>query len=425
MPRSIFITGPVTADCKRIRDVLRRRFRNSIIQVGELTDSLDNRVRVASDSQADGKWETETQQVGFWGEAIRLISSLGTIDQVLSDIADKSEELLGDIAFVFVGDGAVRPLRLILPVSKKFGSELPNVMTVLNNERETLSNGFNVLLDSGERRIVEPARLELPAALAALVEQFHVKSLMAIPIRKDDEILGVFISVRIGRKAFDAADVAVGSGIADAMAATIALDAWKQKATTDALTGLYNLRLFDEILTGQVARAERLARDAVRGERRRSQLSLLTLDVDDFKQVNDLYGHSAGNQVLKSLAEILRSSIRAEDFVFRFSEGADEFAVILPDTDLENAVQVGEHIREAVEGAKLGPEGANVTVSIGVAQYKAKRATDAEETMTSEEVKSIIKDGVETLREQADQALYAAKKVKNKVQAYRAGITSA
>src|SRR5262249_22190682 len=246
------------------------------IQVGERRDSFDDGVLVSSDSQTDEKSETATQRVDFWGEAIRLISSLGTIDEVLSDIADKSEELLGDIAFVFVGDGAV-DLRLILPVSRKFGSELPNVMKSLNNERETLNNGFNVLLDKGEPRIVELAGLELPAALAALVEQFNVKSLMAVPIRKDKEIFGGFITVRLGRKAFATAHLSVGSRIADVMAATIALDAWKQKATTDALTGLYNLRLFDEILTGQVARAERLARDAARGERRRPHLSLLTL----------------------------------------------------------------------------------------------------------------------------------------------------
>src|ERR1051325_3477490 len=108
MPRSILITGPVTADCKRIRDVLRRRFRTSIIQVGETAGSSDERVLVTSDSESE-----ETERAGFWGEVIRLISSLRAIDDVLSDIAEKSEELFGDIAFVFVGDGVERPLRLV------------------------------------------------------------------------------------------------------------------------------------------------------------------------------------------------------------------------------------------------------------------------------------------------------------------------
>src|SRR5262249_40651643 len=96
----------------------------------------------------------------------------------------------------------------------------------------------------------------------------------------------------------------------------------KKAVITDSLTGLHNLRYLDKVLSWEVVRADRW----------QLPLTVLMLDIDSFKQVNDMHGHVAGNTVLKSLAAILRSSVRPQDYVFRC--GADEFCIVLPGANL-------------------------------------------------------------------------------------------
>jgi diguanylate cyclase (GGDEF)-like protein len=126
-------------------------------------------------------------------------------------------------------------------------------------------------------------------------------------------------------------------------------------ATTDPLTGLGNRRAFDEALDHE-------ARLAGRGIR---PLSLLVLDVDQFKSFNDAFGHPAGDEVLVRVAEVVRSCCRGPDVAARL--GGEEFAVLLPGTDRAGAVTFAERVRRAVERGPwpLRP----VTVSIGIATF--------------------------------------------------------
>ncbi len=128
-------------------------------------------------------------------------------------------------------------------------------------------------------------------------------------------------------------------------------------ATTDGMTGLANHRSFQEELARQVSRTQR------------SQVahSLLMLDVDKFKSYNDTYGHPAGDEVLKAVANIIRSVVREGDFPARY--GGEEFAVILPDTELETAAHIGERIRAAVQAHSF--LFVEITVSVGATQFAA------------------------------------------------------
>ena len=131
----------------------------------------------------------------------------------------------------------------------------------------------------------------------------------------------------------------------------------EQLALTDALTGLATRRHF-------LAGAEREVRRARRGH----ALSLLMLDVDHFKAINDRHGHAAGDRVLVELGRTLRATMREVDLAGRL--GGEEFAVLLPDTDEAAAVAVAERLREALAGSKVdvaGDPGLGFTVSIGVA----------------------------------------------------------
>ncbi|MCE3262698.1 MAG: diguanylate cyclase [Pseudoduganella sp.] len=134
--------------------------------------------------------------------------------------------------------------------------------------------------------------------------------------------------------------------------------ALEQLATRDGLTGLANRRCFDQTLLAEWQRALR----------QQQPLSLLMVDVDNFKQYNDAYGHVGGDDCLKRIATAVASEMRANDLVARY--GGEEFAVILPNQSLKGAAIVAERIRCRVEGLRLPNQGAPrhfVTVSIGAA----------------------------------------------------------
>lgn len=161
----------------------------------------------------------------------------------------------------------------------------------------------------------------------------------------------------------------------------------EELARTDGLTGCLNHRAFHERLADELARAERYG----------GPLTLLLLDVDRFKQVNDLHGHPCGDEVLLRLAGVLRSSARAADAAGRV--GGEEFALLLPQTGPAEAEALAERLRAEV-AALPGP--VPVTVSVGLSSFPAPAAT-----------------GRELLR-QADEALYDAKRAgRDRVRAYR------
>jgi diguanylate cyclase (GGDEF)-like protein len=139
------------------------------------------------------------------------------------------------------------------------------------------------------------------------------------------------------------------------------------QATTDPLTGVYNRRRFLELGEYELAREVRNQRG----------LSLLTLDIDHFKKVNDTYGHGVGDETLVRFAQACRTCLRALDTIGRI--GGEEFAILLPETDLADACQVAERMRATVAAcAMASPQGPfQITASIGVAQLTEDEAFDA------------------------------------------------
>jgi diguanylate cyclase (GGDEF)-like protein len=147
----------------------------------------------------------------------------------------------------------------------------------------------------------------------------------------------------------------------------------------DALTDLGNRRHLDRILPVEIARRRRYERS----------LTVMMLDLDRFKAINDLHGHDGGDAVLRAVADLLRSALRGSDVGVRY--GGEEFAVVLPETPSERAAHVAERIRRATEALDVG--GIRVTVSIGVASVEGRWEGDAAALMRA-----------------ADQALYTAKR---------------
>ena len=144
----------------------------------------------------------------------------------------------------------------------------------------------------------------------------------------------------------------------------VEIEAHISRSLTDPLTGLPNRREFNDRLE------ERMAA----WNRRQEVFSLLMLDVDHFKKLNDEHGHLAGDQVLAAIGRALRGAVRREDAVARY--GGEEFAILLPNTSLEQARQVAQNVRDAVARVAVNHNGQKiaVTVSGGLAMIERERA---------------------------------------------------
>jgi diguanylate cyclase (GGDEF)-like protein/PAS domain S-box-containing protein len=131
----------------------------------------------------------------------------------------------------------------------------------------------------------------------------------------------------------------------------------KRLAAIDKLTGVFNRTKFDELMGRELGRAQRY----------KKPLSVIMFDIDNFKKVNDTYGHSVGDYVLKTLAKIVREAIRKIDYLVRW--GGEEFLIILPENNLEKAQSLAERIRKTIESYTFDTVG-TITVSLGVAEFK-------------------------------------------------------
>jgi diguanylate cyclase (GGDEF)-like protein len=186
------------------------------------------------------------------------------------------------------------------------------------------------------------------------------EALITVPLIARDLVKGTLNIYRLGEDAsFSDDEFELCCRFADA--AALALDnaqiraRLEYQAQTDSLTGLYNHRYFHERLRAELTRASR-SRDSV---------AVLMLDIDDFKRVNDVYGHGAGDQVLTELAELMRSALRGSDVVCRL--GGEEFGVIMAGGDAGDALNLARRLTDTLAEVEFGPAG-KMTVSIGASQ---------------------------------------------------------
>lgn len=136
-----------------------------------------------------------------------------------------------------------------------------------------------------------------------------------------------------------------------------------QLASTDALTGAWNRRQFDEVVDTELDRSMRY----------RHPISLMLLDLDLFKTINDNHGHAEGDRVLQQVADCIRGALRKSDSLFRW--GGEEFMILMPDTGLSNAAVLAERVRESIASHSIEGLG-SVTASIGVAEFVASESRD-------------------------------------------------
>ncbi|MDR1658527.1 MAG: GGDEF domain-containing protein [Deltaproteobacteria bacterium] len=167
-----------------------------------------------------------------------------------------------------------------------------------------------------------------------------------------------------------------------------ALNSFKKKALFDAMTKLYNRGSFMEILQEQVEKFGAYT----------PTMALFIIDVDNFKKVNDTLGHLVGDSVLTQVAELLKTSLRKNDYPARY--GGDEFTVVAPDTNTEQSHKLAEKLRHRVQNHKFNTGDISVTISVGYTIYRL-----------GETIQNFIR--------RADKALYDAKQLGRNVVCFR------
>jgi diguanylate cyclase (GGDEF)-like protein len=285
-------------------------------------------------------------------EIFHDVLSEQSLDALLERIADTLAELIPyEDVHIYEADEAKRELKPVLARSE-WADEVMS---------ESFSFGEGITgwaVDHREAVLANRAHLD-PRVRFVPGTPIEPEALIAVPLIARGQLKGTLNIYRVGEDAaFSDEEFLLAKRFGDA--AALAIDnahiraRLEHQAETDALTGLYNHRAFHD----------RLRQELLRASAAHETVALVMLDLDDFKRVNDVYGHGIGDQLLYQVADVLRASVRASDVVCRV--GGEEFAVILPSGDLTSSIALAERIGEQL--AKLEADAVGkLTISTGIA----------------------------------------------------------
>ncbi len=328
------------------------------------------------------------------GNAMRTSLKLEHILYAILTCVTAKEGLGFDRAFLFLVNNEKTKLVGKMAIGPRSGQKPDKIWHQIKQEKkdltdlvqsyEQLSKEINKGLSSLVRKISVPLNEEagIPA-LTALENMLHkvtistsakkvnkeflntlqLSDFISLPLRGKNDVHGVLIADNpITKKNIDKDDVRILSLFANQ--AGLAIDNSKHYEHTekltelDSLTLLYNHGKFQQILTNEVKKSHRY----------KSNLSLLIIDIDFFKQFNDTYGHQAGDEVLRQISSTLKANARTSDMVARY--GGEEFAIICMRTKEEDALRLAERIRKAVETYNFcdnnNKKKCNLTITIGI-----------------------------------------------------------
>jgi diguanylate cyclase (GGDEF)-like protein len=335
--------------------------------------------------RANEELESRLAEIFFTHEFFKALTSFSSVDDVTSLIVDGANGILGaEISCVYLVDSEHWTLNLRASQGRSldyFATELPVSETVLG---AAFSAG---LIQESD---VPPGS---PSAGWSL-EEGDVRSQAAISLRSGESIFGVLLVAGAGPRELTPAELerlqVISNQASLALQNALLHEELERLSVTDRLTELYNHGYFQQRLEEELGRASRFSHT----------LSLIMIDIDDFKEFNDTYGHPRGDKVLQQVSETIRANLREMDVAARY--GGEEFVVVLPETDNDGAYAVAERIREGVADLDfIGAEGSppvHKTVSVGVATFPEHASVQGR------------------LIEAADRAMYTAKRAgKNKV----------
>ena len=313
----------------------------------------------------------------------KALTSTLQIDQVLKTIMEKVQELLSpDTWSLLLVDEATNELFFQIATGKAADK--------LKDVRIPMGEGIAGWVAKSGKATIVPEVSKDPRFMNQIdqVTKMRTRSIICVPISGKERVLGVIEIINyMGHREFDENDLNLLQAMADyaaiAMENAMHVQRIHELTITDDCTTLYNVRHLNFVLDTEIYRSNRYD----------YEFSLIFMDLDHFKQVNDTYGHLRGSKLLREIAEPLRANLRLVDFAFRY--GGDEFVVLLPQTGREGASIVARRIYQRLNEARfLTDEGLSlqVTSSIGLASYPSDAKTKAELIRLSDEAMYLVKN---------------------------------
>jgi diguanylate cyclase (GGDEF)-like protein/PAS domain S-box-containing protein len=280
------------------------------------------------------------------------------LDYVFSELLEKVLSICElNVGWIVVRQEGTYELKCLMGASGDFRERLEHGRLDVLYENAMNSDTPIYVLESGDIADIEDMRSE------------GIVFFSAIPLKVEGDVMGflVLASKTEVRLDFDFASLLslIGNNLSLIAEKIRVFQEAQRLAVTDSLTGLYNMRYLYPVLDSEVARTIRYS----------TPFSVVLFDIDDFKYLNDTYGHQAGDEVLRAVADVLKATSRKTDIVARY--GGEEFIAVLPNTPKNQALKLASRIKDAVEATVfLNQEAVRITMSGGVAHFP-KDAKDA------------------------------------------------
>ena len=322
-------------------------------------------------------------ELAVFHELGKALTSSLQLDQVLRTIMEKINEVLRpDTWSLLLMDEEKQELYFEIATGK--GAE------ALKNVRIKLGQGIAGWVAQSGEVVVVPDTHQDSRFFSQVDEKTKTEthSIVAVPVRFREHCLGVVELINcVGPEGFSQRDLALLEALADYAAIAIENARHVQRihelTITDDCTSLYNARHLNFILETEIYRSHRYA----------FEFSLIFIDLDHFKRVNDTHGHLIGSKLLGEIGQVIKDNCRLIDYAFRY--GGDEFVVLLPQTSKENACRVAHRLHKLIrETLWLTETNLNVriTASVGVAAYPTDSKTKAELLHLADEAMYVVKN---------------------------------
>jgi len=313
----------------------------------------------------------------------KALTSTLQLDQVLKTVMEKVQELLApDTWSLLLVDEKTNELYFQIATGEA-ASKLKDV-------RLKMGQGIaGWVAQSGVASIVPDVSKDPRfSGQVDAMTKMRTHSIICVPIRGKERVLGVIEIINlVGKREFDQEDMTLLQAMADysaiALENAIHVQRIHELTITDDCTDLYNVRHLNFVLDTEIYRSNRY----------QYEFSLIFIDLDHFKEVNDTHGHLVGSKLLREMAELIRGSLRLIDYAFRY--GGDEFVILLPQTGKESANVVARRLHERVNEKKfMAEEGLNLhlTASFGLATYPPDATTKPEMIRLADEAMYLVKN---------------------------------
>jgi len=311
-------------------------------------------------SEATGTQLTrQSQELTIFHDVAKALTSSLDLDSILQTIMEKMAEYFRpDTWSLLLMDEAHNELYFAIAVGE--------AAEALKEVRLKLGEGIAGWVAKHGEPVISPDVEHDPRFARRIDEttQWETRSVICVPLRSRLRVLGVIQLVNVDLSQFNEPEMFFLHALCDYAAIAIENARWVEKiqelTITDDCTGLYNARHLYKTLETEVYRSKRFG----------YEFSVLFIDLDHFKAVNDTYGHLVGSKLLAEVGYLVKAQLRLIDFAFRY--GGDEFVILLPQTGKDSALVVAKRLRDALRASSFcRDEGLNLNVraSIGLATY--------------------------------------------------------